>query len=547
MISLVMATYDDFNGVYFTVQAARLFHGHLINDIVIVDNNPKSLHGGMTENLAKSWGQGIVKYIPYTDCNSTAQTRNLAIRSAKNKRVICTDPHVLFPKNSIQAVIDFFNAGNELDLVHGPMLYDNLVQASTHFDLSVWRGEMWGIWGSDERLALEKPFEIPAQGLGAFATIRDNWIGFHPDFRGFGGEEGYIHEKYRQAGRKVWCVPGFEWLHRFGRPDGVPYPLKRYDKIRNYVIGHKDLGLPLDPIKEHFVGSTFISEMEWDQLKDGKIPDGAGKPGCSSCIGDKFKTLDDWYTFVKNQPSDINEHCETLRKVVAGKRVVDYGYRTNVSSIAIAAGKPSQYTMISDKQPIEWPLLARELKNAKPELRIADNPKGVAFIPECDVVFLDTIHTASYIDKFLEVNAKSVKEWIVIHDSVTFGEQGEDGGPGIMFAVRKFLRMNRNWTVFRHDRNNNGLILLTCVDEYKKELPSKLRQASNFAKFFARHATHVLTGGEAKVSPERYELRLIECDACESRRDNHCGECGCPVEDKAIKEVSFCPLAKWVS
>ncbi|MGL1784034.1 hypothetical protein ACSTG0_23510, partial [Vibrio parahaemolyticus] len=68
------------------------------------------------------------------------------------------------------------------------------------------------------------PFEIPMQGMGLFACRRDAWAGFNPDFRGFGGEEGYIHEKFRQRGGKVLCLPFLRWMHRFNRPLGLPYP-----------------------------------------------------------------------------------------------------------------------------------------------------------------------------------------------------------------------------------------------------------------------------------------------------------------------------------
>jgi hypothetical protein len=32
----------------------------------------------------------------------------------------------------------------------------------------------------------------------------------------------------------------------------VPYPLIIEDKLRNYVIGHVELGLELEPVLEHF-------------------------------------------------------------------------------------------------------------------------------------------------------------------------------------------------------------------------------------------------------------------------------------------------------
>ena len=76
-----------------------------------------------------------------------------------------------------------------------------------------------------------------------------------PRFRGFGGEEFYIHEKFRQAGHKCWCLPWLRWLHRFGRPQGVPYPNTFEDRIWNYLVGWSELGLPLDAIYEHFLAT----------------------------------------------------------------------------------------------------------------------------------------------------------------------------------------------------------------------------------------------------------------------------------------------------
>jgi hypothetical protein len=90
------------------------------------------------------------------------------------------------------------------------------------------------------------------QGLGLFACRRDAWLGFNPEFRGFGGEEGYIHEKFRKAGRRVLCLPFLRWVHRFGRPLGVPYRNKWEDRIRNYVIGFGELGVPTDDLEAHF-------------------------------------------------------------------------------------------------------------------------------------------------------------------------------------------------------------------------------------------------------------------------------------------------------
>ena len=102
------------------------------------------------------------------------------------------------------------------------------------------------------------PFEIPMQGLGVFSCLKRPGSAFIPQFRGFGGEEGYIHEKFRQAGGRCLCLPWLRWMHRFSRPSGVKYPLYIEDKLRNYVLGHAELGLDLVPVLQHF--SEYLPE-----------------------------------------------------------------------------------------------------------------------------------------------------------------------------------------------------------------------------------------------------------------------------------------------
>ena len=88
--------------------------------------------------------------------------------------------------------------------------------------------------------------------LGLFACRRTAWPGFNPKFRGFGGEEGYIHEKIRQRGGRTLCLPFLRWMHRFGRPLGAPYVNRWEDRMRNYVIGFTELGLDTAEMEAHF-------------------------------------------------------------------------------------------------------------------------------------------------------------------------------------------------------------------------------------------------------------------------------------------------------
>jgi hypothetical protein len=90
------------------------------------------------------------------------------------------------------------------------------------------------------------------QGLGVFACRRDAWPGLNPRMSGFGGEEGYLHEKFRRAGGRAMCLPFLRWVHRFERPLGAPYRLKWEDRIRNYLVAFDEVGFDAGAAVEHF-------------------------------------------------------------------------------------------------------------------------------------------------------------------------------------------------------------------------------------------------------------------------------------------------------
>ena len=60
-----MCTYDDFDGVYFSLQALRMYHGHIVNnedvEILIIDNNPTGKHSEHVKGLV-NWCKNV-RYI----------------------------------------------------------------------------------------------------------------------------------------------------------------------------------------------------------------------------------------------------------------------------------------------------------------------------------------------------------------------------------------------------------------------------------------------------------------------------------------------------
>ena len=266
-LTIGMATFDDFEGVFFTIQSIRLNNLPRLDDLdlVVIDNNPDSAEGKETANFC---GKANVRYFEERERRSTA-IRDRVFREAESDFALCVDPHVLLEPGAIRRLIEFAEEHPETsDLFHGPMLYDYLGEETpaTHMD-PVWRDNMYGIWGHDKRgkEADADPFEIEMHGLGLFFCRVLAWQGFSPLFRGFGGEEGYIHRKFRQAGKTVLLLPWLRWVHRFQRPRGISYPLLMEERIQNYFIGWEELGQDPQEIHDHFA-KTF-PHIDRDRLQ----------------------------------------------------------------------------------------------------------------------------------------------------------------------------------------------------------------------------------------------------------------------------------------
>ncbi len=271
-LTIGMATYDDYDGIYFTLQAIRLYHPEILSEVefVVVDNNPDGACGPALRDLG-NWIDNY-RYIPKGEISGTA-IRDWVFREAACEFVLCIDCHVLVVSGALKRLIDYFQAAPDtIDLLQGPMVYDDLKGYATHFKPE-WRDGMYGTWDTDPAGANpdQPSFEIPMQGLGLFACRRSAWPGFNPAFRGFGGEEGYIHEKIRRRGGKALCLPFLRWVHRFNRPLGPTYDNRWEDRVRNYLIGFRELGWDTGQVAEHF--RTFLGEKVWSTVVARLSPD----------------------------------------------------------------------------------------------------------------------------------------------------------------------------------------------------------------------------------------------------------------------------------
>lgn len=255
-LTIGIPTYNDFDGLYFTVQSLRHYQDLDMVELLVIDTY------GCEHTRQFVEGPAGGRYVLATDAAGTAAAKNRVFTEAQGEAVLCCDSHVMILPGAIARLKSYYQEHpGAIDLLQGPLVADDLQAVFTHLE-PVWRNEIWGTWSTDAR-GLDpdaEPFDVQMQGMGVFSCRKAAWLGFNPAFRGFGGEEGYIHEKFRQAGARTLCLPWLRWVHRFARPAGVPYPVRLSDKFRNYIIGFTEVGLDLEPVRDHF--SARLSETE---------------------------------------------------------------------------------------------------------------------------------------------------------------------------------------------------------------------------------------------------------------------------------------------
>jgi len=252
-LTIGMVTRRDYDGFYFTVQAMRLYHPEILSDVefLVVDNDPAGPCAKPVKNL-ENWCKNY-RYIPYRTTQGTA-VRELVFREATGEFVLCIDSHVLFAPGSLARLMEYCRSHPDSnDLLHGTLLSDAIVPMGTHLEPK-WSEGRYGCWALDERGkdADSPPFEIGMHGLGVFACRREAWPGLNPRLSGFGGQEGYVHEKIRRAGGRSLCLPFLRWMRRPARPLADPHPIVWEDRIRNWLLIQDELGLDPTPAISHW-------------------------------------------------------------------------------------------------------------------------------------------------------------------------------------------------------------------------------------------------------------------------------------------------------
>ena len=260
-LTIGCASYTDYKGVWATVSALKFYHPETANcEIIVVENSPSGCQS--TEDFCKS---SNVRYSLQNSVKGTAFPRDCIFRLASCQWVLVIDSHVMVASGAIGRLMQWAtDHPTSNDLYQGPMMHDCMTGATTHLS-DTWRANMWGTWATDRRgLNPESPpFEIGMQGCGLFFARKSAWPGFNPNFRSFGGEEGYIQAKYARRGDKTWCLPWLRWTHR-NKPERVrpDYPMGMEDRVRNYFLGFDENRMDPAPVFQHFSQHIPMTNLE---------------------------------------------------------------------------------------------------------------------------------------------------------------------------------------------------------------------------------------------------------------------------------------------
>lgn len=170
----------------------------------------------------------------------------------------------------------------------------------------------------------------------------------------------------------------------------------------------------------------------------------------------------------------IAPHLPRLRALGRGRSVVEFGVKRGMSSTAwlLSADHVTSYDIAPTPQ-------ARELKELLPhwDYQIQDTLEAV--IPDCDLLFLDSLHTFAQVDAELRRHADRVRQMLVFHDVTTFGEVGAVGETGkqawtyrvgggsvplahqgIRPAIDALMIRDRSWQIAARYVDGHGLLVL---------------------------------------------------------------------------------------
>ncbi len=245
-----MANWDDPEGAFWTLTAIRQYHVKEDNkevELLVVDDMPEKQQD--LENVCSNSG---ARYVHHSKNKGPAHAKDSVWEHAQGDYVLLVDSHVLLAPCSVNYILDAIDSDLiGKDLWTGPLLNERGHMIASEL-LPEWRGQFFGVWHTDQDLLKTKIKEIEGHGSAYTLMKREHYPYFSPHFKGFSGEELYLHQKVRNNGGKCYTHVDLGWIHRFMRSKPITYSLTLNDKLRNYLVASYEIGWSIKQCCDYF-------------------------------------------------------------------------------------------------------------------------------------------------------------------------------------------------------------------------------------------------------------------------------------------------------
>lgn len=189
-----------------------------------------------------------------------------------------------------------------------------------------------------------------------------------------------------------------------------------------------------------------------------------------------FDSVEAFYRDQLTQPRAITAHLPRLLDLASlCDTVVEFGVKKGASSSALILGareKVSSWDIFATSAA----MVLKRLAGAKWDYTIDDS--RLAQFTQCDLLFIDSLHTYDHLSYELLAHAHKAKRFLVFHDTITFGSIGANGETGrwswepvlgqsvpsqhlgIRPAIDNLMMQDRSWAIRDHFTDSHGLLVL---------------------------------------------------------------------------------------
>lgn len=186
-----------------------------------------------------------------------------------------------------------------------------------------------------------------------------------------------------------------------------------------------------------------------------------------------METLFERFDRLAHEETDIKAHYYDLFRLARKcSHITEIGVRNAISTTALYYGLASNIQVkhrklvcydITDCTSACNPFKEySELDGIPPKFEFIKGDSLKINIEKTELLFIDSFHSGHQLGLELDRHSKQVERWIALHDTVTYGETGEDGKRGLQSAIDDFIAQS-NFELMSHSDEQNGFTVLERV------------------------------------------------------------------------------------